>query len=275
MTTFSQRKGLKPVRDKLQVDGMDDTLRAQLWNVLHIYVWNVSGFLRTEFGGAGRIAKFAETLWFTHFKKPFTTIPAHPNQLMEHLETYFFGARWNEVYDFLEAVIAIIHKPDLVRSIDFVLEKEWAGYRLIDGRFVDVTDPIEIEELERALHDDRFAPVSQHLSRALELMTDRKNPDFRNSIKESISAVESVAKLLTKNEKASLSDAIRILEQKGRLHPALREAFSRLYGYTSDEHGIRHAMLEEPNLTAADAKFFLVSCASFVNYLKAQSDGTV
>jgi hypothetical protein len=29
-------------------------------------------------------------------------------------------------------------------------------------------------------------------------------------------------------------------------------------------------MLEESNLDAADAKFFLVSCASFINYLKSR-----
>ena len=44
----------------------------------------------------------------------------------------------------------------------------------------------------------------------------------------------------------------------------------KLYGYTSDEGGIRHAMLDEPNLTSADARYFLLSCTSFVNYLKAQ-----
>jgi len=50
----------------------------------------------------------------------------------------------------------------------------------------------------------------------------------------------------------------------------LKEAFSKLYGYASDEGGIRHAMLEEPTLSAADAKFFLLSCTSFINYVKSK-----
>ena len=45
---------------------------------------------------------------------------------------------------------------------------------------------------------------------------------------------------------------------------------SNLYGYTNDADGIRHAMLEQPNLTAADAKYFLISCTAFVNYLKSK-----
>jgi hypothetical protein len=48
----------------------------------------------------------------------------------------------------------------------------------------------------------------------------------------------------------------------------MKNAFLNLYGYTSDANGIRHAMMDEPNLTADDAKFFLLVCTSFINYLK-------
>ena len=99
---------------------------------------------------------------------------------------------------------------------------------------------------------------------------DRENPDYRNSIKEAISAVESIARVVSGRDKATLGDALQAIEKSGQLHPALKKGFLKLYGYTSDEQGIRHAMLDEPNLTAADARYFLVSCSSFVNYLKAQ-----
>ena len=116
----------------------------------------------------------------------------------------------------------------------------------------------------------RFAGVAAHLQRALELLSDREQPDYRNSIKESISAVESMARVVVENPKATLGDALRVLEKRGTLHPALKDGFGKLYGYTSDEQGIRHAMLDEPSISAADAKFFLLSCTSFANYLKAQ-----
>ncbi len=57
------------------------------------------------------------------------------------------------------------------------------------------------------------------------------------------------------------------IETKISLHPALKDAFSSLYGYTSDAEGIRHALLDEPNLSFEDAKFMLVSCSAFINYL--------
>jgi hypothetical protein len=116
-------------------------------------------------------------------------------------------------------------------------------------------------------------PVATHLKRALELLSDRKSPDYRNSTKESISAVEAICGLITGNPKAELGQALKEIERgnKVKLHGALSGAFSKLYGYTSDAGGIRHALLDEPNLYFEDAKFMLVSCSAFINYLVAKS----
>ena len=55
------------------------------------------------------------------------------------------------------------------------------------------------------------------------------------------------------------------------MHPALNKAFSTLYGYTSNAKGIRHALLEESTLDFEDAKFMLVACSAFINYLKVKA----
>ena len=60
------------------------------------------------------------------------------------------------------------------------------------------------------------------------------------------------------------------MEEKIEIHPALKKAFNNLYGYTSDSGGIRHASLSESNLKFEDAKFMLVSCSAFTNYLIAK-----
>jgi hypothetical protein len=56
------------------------------------------------------------------------------------------------------------------------------------------------------------------------------------------------------------------------MHAAFERALKQLYGYTSDEDGIRHAALEEKNIGQEDATFMLVSCANFVNYLKVKAE---
>jgi hypothetical protein len=265
---FSERNGLKPSPTQLMPGQMPQQLRASLWNTLHIALWDTDGFMYSR-SGMGTIDEFSKALWFQHFKLPFSKIPGTSANILKTLEQHFFGCSWNEVYDFLEATMSISKGSRLQLLLNVVLERELAAYRIVDGRFVQITSETELAALTEALSArDRFAPTVLHLQRALELLSDRSNPDFRNSIKESVSAVEACARTLTGRENATLGDALKLLEKDHGLHKALKDGFSKLYGYTSDEHGIRHAMHEEPSLGIAEAKFFLLSCTSFINYLK-------
>jgi len=47
----------------------------------------------------------------------------------------------------------------------------------------------------------------------------------------------------------------------------MESAFSSLYGYTSDENGIRHGGIDFKSVPSEDAKYMLISCSAFVNYL--------
>jgi hypothetical protein len=151
-----------------------------------------------------------------------------------------------------------------------VLEAENSAYRYVGGKFAEITNQSDLAAVGDAVQQSDFPGAAQHLARALVLLTDRRNPDPRNSIKESISAVESACKQIAGTPKATLEDAIKILEKRGDLHPCLKGGFSKLYAFTSDQGGIRHAMLDEPNLTKADGLFFLVTCSAFINYLKSK-----
>lgn len=156
-----------------------------------------------------------------------------------------------------------------------MLEREMSGYRFVNNLITPITDEIELKEIEDALNESKltkYSGVHTHLETALEKLSDRKNPDYRNSIKESISAVESISKIISENPKAELGQALKGLEEKIKLHNALKKGFISLYGYTSDEDGIRHAMLENPEIEFEDAKFMLVSCSAFVNYLIVKSE---
>jgi len=84
---------------------------------------------------------------------------------------------------------------------------------------------------------DSLKPVREHLKQSLTLLADKTNPDYRNSIKESISSVESLSKIIAKLPKATLSPALAAIEKKITLHPSLKEAFQKRYGYTSDAQG--------------------------------------
>jgi hypothetical protein len=139
---------------------------------------------------------------------------------------------------------------------------------MVEMRFIETTDDNEVRAVEEGI-DAGGSSVRTHLKRALELLTDRKAPDYRNSIKESISAVEAVCQEIAGKPTASLGQCLNAIKQKRQVHPAFEQALLKLYGFTSDSGGIRHAITEEgANPTYADAKFMLVSCAALTNYFR-------
>jgi len=162
--------------------------------------------------------------------------------------------------------------PKFKNYCNNILEREVSAYRFVDDTIAPITSEVELTEIEEALERSKpYYPVHLHLQTALDFLADRKEPDYRNSIKESISAIESIVKILTDSETGKL----RILLRELDIHPYLQSAFKQLYGYTSDAEGIRHALKDAPNLGFEDAKFLLVICSAFFNYLVVKSSKTV
>jgi hypothetical protein len=76
-----------------------------------------------------------------------------------------------------------------------------------------------------------------------------------------------VAKQLAGAKSTGLDAALTKLGEKVAIHGALKSGFSKLYGFTSDEDGIRHAILDQPNVGFAEAKYMIVACSAFVNFM--------
>jgi hypothetical protein len=274
---FSERKGFKPFPKALQRNEISEDLKNSLWNVFadSCLAPNTQSY---ESYKQIPIERFLRDLWTDLLKNPVDSLPCVLYSPTSNLSSdirivrkiYFEKFKWYELYDFVEYTLNYFECSILVYRVNLVLSHELSAFRFVGGVITDVTKEEEIEILKQEIFDDRFSGVSQHLESALKLMSDRRNPDHRNSIKESISAVEAIARIIAKDEKATLGQALSILEKSGGLHKALKEAFQKMYGYTSDEGGIRHSMLSEPSLTSDDAKFFLLSCTSFIHYLKAK-----
>ena len=110
--------------------------------------------------------------------------------------------------------------------------------------------------------------VNTHIKAALLKLSDKKNPDYRNSIKESISAVEAICRKVT--GKGTLGESLKELESSGIvLNDQLKAGIEKLYVYTNQKGtGIRHALMENGNaITFHEAKFMLVACSAFINFL--------
>lgn len=191
----------------------------------------------------------------------------------EALEKFVMASdEWYIIFDFIERYLNVCDSKtqSLMRDeFNRILQDEVSAYRIIDKIVVPITNESELATIKEA-RQSKYNSVNIHLEKALALYADRQKPDYENSIKESISAVESICCIITgqSGAAATLGKTIKKLKDSGvHIHSAMESAFSSLYGYTSDETGIRHGGIDFTDAPAEDAKYMLVSCSAFVNYL--------
>lgn len=279
---FSERIGAVEARKTLQLEEMSGELRASLWNVF---------FVHFDAGNRGTWPTLARRVAVESLRVPADTIPAGSSR--EFLRSIFVGdTPWYTVYDTVEFLAkendrlwglvnyGVIprgaHSSNSVEGkLNEVLERELAGYRFVAGELSPVTSEAEIKSIEDAVREAQVVGLEGpaiHIQTAVRKLGQRPEPDYRNAIKEAISAVESVAIKICGKKNAKLSDALKILKSKGAIHGAMEKGFSNLYGYTSNQEGIRHAILEEANVGYAEAKYMIVACSAFVHYLLQKAD---
>lgn len=147
-----------------------------------------------------------------------------------------------------------------------------AAYRVIDeSSILPIASEVEGHAIQNAISDaDNIGAngAKAHLLKAAEAL---RSSRWADSARESIHAVESVAVQLAPSTN-TLGDALTALEKGGHMHGALKKGVSALYGYASDEKGVRHALVlqDTANVDEADAMFMLGACASCVSFLLAR-----
>ena len=159
--------------------------------------------------------------------------------------------------------------PGFAKELNKEFERINYGYRIINNHVSPITDPEEIKEIEKAT-SEVTDNVKEQLNKALQFLSDKKNPDYRNSVKESLSAVEAFCYRYTK--KVTLTDSLKALDKKCVLHKQLKDAFESLYYYSSAKNtGSKHGWAVDDDTfvpTYYEARFMLVTCSAFINYLK-------
>ena len=272
---FSQRNGFAPIKKQLQIDDMDDELRNGLWNVIDITFFHCLD-RNPFFPDTINDEKLVYSLWLNKYKLRLDSIP-QGTYIKEHIIKEFNNYKWNQIFDFIEFLIQFsMEEPnyyyrDFIKKCNTILEKENSAYRIINKQFVAITNEIEIDAITKAIEGTAqytaIEGANKHLNTALKYLSNRKEPDYRNSIKESISAVENVAVIIAGNRSEALGKALSNISKEIKIHEALIRGYKSIYGYTSEADGIRHCMVEEENCEYEDALYMLVSCSAFINYL--------
>ncbi len=300
--SFSQAQGYEEMPGVLKLEELPENARTRIWNVFYSSieqhrepVVDLGSCLGYTIGGTWEVVLRDKHIyhdnrsldeWKNQIQTPtqqmsYTLRGEEPldelnsgfkhitGELKRSLETLPF----HKVFDMIQY---ILRHPQCPSEVITSIKQEFADSRLaytIDTETQPTIMPAVTEEEGNAivcsLHTLRQGGLDAsvtHLRAASECIN---QSDWAGSVRESIHAVESVARQLDPDGAGTLEPALASIERHGRLHPALKVAFSNLYGYTSDEQGIRHALLDRDaaDVGIDEAVFMLGACASFASYL--------
>ena len=146
-----------------------------------------------------------------------------------------------------------------------------AAYRIVDSQIIAIGTEEQAAAFSGAIADTEANHAGAARKHLIAAGLALRNSDWPGSVRESIHAVEAMAVRLAPGT-TTLGPALTALEKQGYLHGSLKAAFGSLYGYSSNEEGVRHALVfkEEAQVDEADALFMLGACASFVSFLLAR-----
>jgi len=270
--TFRQAEGVDPLPSQCELREISRETAATLWATVHE---TLDGCVKSS-----GIGGYHDS---THLQDPWKTVLKNWWVLHEYqnVDEFPSGHSWIVIvkgiatsreylktFEFLQFVIDYGRIPYFAENIARVLTRSRSAYRIIDKVICPISTDEQAEAVRAAMAEARAAAARgpyAHLTAASRALS---AGDWSGCVRESISAVEGAAKSIEPAADA-LGKALAKLEGTIGLKPALKSAYKSLYGWSSDEEGIRHANVfeREADVTERDAMFMFGACASFVGYL--------
>ena len=263
---FSERYNYSNLDKELQRCSINDSLKVRLWNVLYGEIVSKIEWPLTN----NIIYNFFESCWDSIFKlniRDFRKIDSY--YLAKNISTvYENNLEWYMVFDLIEELVKKFNQQYLKEKFNKILKEENSAYRIVNSQVVEITSEEEIKEIEKVFdQEDKFNPIKTHLDKAIKFLSNREKPAYENSIKESISSLESLAKIILK-QKGTLG----VLVKRFDIHPALKEAIGKLYGWASNDGGIRHGDDGKGyNPDEEEARLILILSSALINYIIVKS----
>ncbi|UWU87920.1 hypothetical protein N2605_16210 [Bradyrhizobium yuanmingense] len=274
--TFAQAEGTEPLPTQLKRTEVSQELRSVLWN----YIYNeLNRTARNEmFSYVGDPWKGAlKNLHVFFHHKPADEFDPSFHRAADVAKAAVLNSSWDKFYGWIQHLLRVKPTPGFPDTINKILIYSRSPYRVIDKEVLcPIGSDAEAATLTRAFEDLTEAKGlvggREHLRTAAnELSAGR----FADSVRESMHAVESVVRVLEPS--GEFAKALGKLEGSTNIHGALKKGFLAIYGFSSDEQGIRHPLLDKaaPDVDEADAIFMIGACSAFISYLinKARTAG--
>lgn len=286
--TFKEAEGLVPLPSQLKWGALNKEMRSILWVSFYIELEDAFSSDPTGYHGSTLNNPLRGVLMREHAYRrhePINTFNysgIFKSDFVKPYQRLFFNSEPAEVLDFIQFVLRdkSCSKPLKDHWIKDLCDESTPYSVVFDPcTIVPKISEEEAHSISESLNEvskSKFGGSKSHFSAASAALSDGRNSD---AIRESIHAVESAVKVIAGKEQSTLAGALPSLQKLLKLHPALMEAVKKLYNYTSDEKGIRHALIDEgnKNVGQSEAIFMFGACASFVSYLitKSKADTAV
>lgn len=276
---FSERVGLTEPRKILSKDEVPERLKNRIWNTISYNLLN-----EIALSDNTAILDLYLAIYGDFFGKENDFLASYGNTPSARIREEYKKLEKYEVYDFIDFVLYHNGKSFMgdktIHKLNIIFSEELSPYRFVDNQLLPITNEEEIAEIEKVKKQSRdfgLENVLEHLRQSIISFSNRKNPDYRNSIKESISAIEAICKIITDDKNTTLGKALNKIKKDSNYNQALISGFINIYGFANRESGIRHALADKDKIKEEDARYFLISSSAFINYLivKANNQGLI
>ncbi|MEH6836113.1 MULTISPECIES: AbiJ-NTD4 domain-containing protein [Falsihalocynthiibacter] len=274
MSSFSERMGIVKPRVALELNEMPSSLQDGLWDLLSAHFFNnIRATPRSQYSGLSNgFQSVCVSIWYSFYRESVDDIPPRADEARSLIRERFFEWKYNRAYDFLEFLSGTLIEDEgasFRSNCNSHFEREHAAVRFVGEIIAPITNEIEHEELEIAMDQSDVLGVQEHIKKALRLFS-QEAPDYANSVKEAISAVESAVKFVSGTSSSGVQNGLKAIVRDFDMPESLQKGYAAIYGYTSGPNGIRHPLLDRQEaITQDEARYMMVSCSSFANYLLA------
>lgn len=192
---------------------------------------------------------------------------------------------WPEFYDFVELIGTLLLKKEFdgpfddpehfkgyQTKVNALFQEDGIGWSLNDRselyRQVPKALAKRIEATESEL-TDKFQTARVHYQKAVTFL--HQHPiDEANSIKEIVSALESVSRILFPKA-TTLGDAVKLMRKDSKYAPHLIDALEKVYAYSNSTPFVRHGHVKSAQPLLPEAELALFVGTAYIRYLIAAS----
>ena len=266
LITFEQAEGLEPLPSQLKLKELSPIIKARLWAPIYAKI----EACKTQYGNLTDPMKTMGRLYAVErLNMLMDEWDGKASTLTLYWKRHFLSqASYADTLGFIEWYARHMDDISIERFIDNVLTHERAAYRFVDRSIVALASPEEGATVLQALKATANAGLSGARSHLLNASSNLTAGRYADSVRESIHAVEAV--LFNKTGiTGSFTSALKEYGKSHPMHAAFSEALVKLYGYTSNEQGVRHSLFDkgDADVSEKDALFMFGVCAAFVTYL--------